>query len=99
MWQRAVTHSADHRALTPVIEPQGSDKSVAVLPFVDLSEKHDQEYFSDGLAEELLDLLSLVPDCVFRSKRPTIPSHRGQRPGVGGDCRRFLLPVHDELKI
>jgi TolB-like protein/tetratricopeptide (TPR) repeat protein len=62
VWQRAVTHSADHRALTTTVEPQGSDKSVAVLPFVDLSEKHDQEYFSDGLAEELLDLLSLVPD-------------------------------------
>ena len=39
-----------------------ADKSVAVLPFADMSEKHDQEYFSDGLAEELLDLLSQVPD-------------------------------------
>jgi len=29
-----------------------------VLPFVDMSEKHDQEYFSDGLSEELLDLLA-----------------------------------------
>jgi serine/threonine protein kinase/TolB-like protein/Tfp pilus assembly protein PilF len=34
-----------------------SDQSIAVLPFVDLSEKRDQEYFSDGLAEELIDLL------------------------------------------
>ena len=39
-----------------------SDKSVAVLPFVDMSEKKDQEYFADGLAEELLDLLAQVPD-------------------------------------
>jgi TolB-like protein len=38
-----------------------SDKSIAVLPFLDMSEKHDQEYFSDGLAEELLDLLSKTP--------------------------------------
>ena len=38
------------------------DKSIAVLPFVDMSEKRDQEYFSDGLTEELLDLLSQVPD-------------------------------------
>jgi serine/threonine protein kinase/Tfp pilus assembly protein PilF len=35
--------------------------SVAVLPFLDMSEKKDQEYFSDGLAEELLDLLAKVP--------------------------------------
>jgi adenylate cyclase len=39
-----------------------TDKSIAVLPFVDLSEKKDQEYFADGLAEELLDLLAQVPD-------------------------------------
>jgi TolB-like protein/Flp pilus assembly protein TadD len=38
------------------------EKSIAVLPFIDMSERHDQEYFSDGLAEELLDLLAQVPD-------------------------------------
>ena len=38
------------------------EKSIAVLPFADMSEHRDQEYFSDGLAEELLDLLSQVPD-------------------------------------
>ena len=37
------------------------EKSIAVLPFVDMSEKHDQEYFSDGLSEELLDLLAKTP--------------------------------------
>ena len=39
-----------------------SDKSIAVLPFVDMSEKHDQEYFADGMAEEIIDLLAKVPD-------------------------------------
>jgi serine/threonine protein kinase/Tfp pilus assembly protein PilF len=38
-----------------------SEKSIAVLPFVDVSEKKDQEYFSDGLSEELIDLLAKVP--------------------------------------
>jgi eukaryotic-like serine/threonine-protein kinase len=38
------------------------ERSVAVLPFVDMSEKKDQAYFADGLAEELLDLLAQVPD-------------------------------------
>ena len=37
------------------------EKSVAVLPFVDMSEKHDQEYFSDGMAEEVIDLLVKIP--------------------------------------
>jgi adenylate cyclase len=33
-----------------------------VLPFVDLSEKHDQEYFAAGLAEDVLSLLATLPD-------------------------------------
>jgi TolB-like protein len=37
-------------------------KSIAVLPFVDMSEHHDQEYFSDGLSEELIDQLAQSPD-------------------------------------
>jgi serine/threonine-protein kinase len=35
--------------------------SIAVLPFADLSQEKDQEYFSDGLAEELLNSLVKVP--------------------------------------
>jgi len=37
------------------------DRSVAVLPFVDLSAKHDEQYLSDGVAEEILHLLTKVP--------------------------------------
>jgi TolB-like protein len=38
-----------------------NNKSIAVLPFVDLSEKHDQEYFADGMAEEILNILAKIP--------------------------------------
>jgi len=41
---------------------QNQAKSIAVLPFVDMSEKKDQEYFSDGLSEELIDHLSHAAD-------------------------------------
>lgn len=41
--------------------PTASGESIAVLPFADMSEKRDQEYFADGLAEELLDLLAKTP--------------------------------------
>jgi TolB-like protein/Tfp pilus assembly protein PilF len=37
-------------------------KSVAVLPFADMSEHKDQEFFADGMSEELIDLLTKVPD-------------------------------------
>jgi len=35
--------------------------SIAVLPFADMSANRDQEYFSDGLAEELLNSLAKIP--------------------------------------
>jgi TolB-like protein/DNA-binding winged helix-turn-helix (wHTH) protein/Flp pilus assembly protein TadD len=38
-----------------------SDKSIAVLPFTDMSEKKDQEYFADGMAEEIINLLVKIP--------------------------------------
>jgi len=39
-----------------------SDKSIVVLAFVNMSNDPDQEYFSDGISEELLNLLSKNPD-------------------------------------
>jgi TolB-like protein/Tfp pilus assembly protein PilF len=39
-----------------------SDKSIAVLPFADMSAEKDQEYMADGIADELLNLLAQVPD-------------------------------------
>ena len=41
--------------------PGFNDQSIAVLPFVDMSAAKDQEYFSDGMSEELLNLLSKIP--------------------------------------
>jgi len=38
-----------------------TDRSIAVLPFVDMSEKQDQGYFADGMAEEVVNLLTKVP--------------------------------------
>ncbi len=37
------------------------EQSIAVLPFVDMSQGRDQEYFSDGLSEELLNQLAQIP--------------------------------------
>jgi eukaryotic-like serine/threonine-protein kinase len=59
--QRVALGSLD--SLDPAMKvAPAEDKSIAVLPFVDMSEKHDQEYFSDGLSEELIDHLSRSPN-------------------------------------
>jgi adenylate cyclase len=41
-------------------ETTAGDKSIAVLPFVDLSPGKDQEYFCDGISEEILDALAKI---------------------------------------
>jgi len=51
--------------------PKGAaipEKSIAVLPFVDMSPGKDQGYFSDGLAEELLNVLTKVPELRVTSR-------------------------------
>jgi TolB-like protein len=53
--------SQSHKAAPPAAAVAITDKSIAVLPFVDMSEKKDQEYFADGMAEEVLDLLVKIP--------------------------------------
>jgi serine/threonine protein kinase/cytochrome c-type biogenesis protein CcmH/NrfG len=46
-----------HRNLAISSPPE---KSIAVLPFLDLSETKDQEYFCDGMSEEILEALAKV---------------------------------------
>lgn len=44
------------------IPVQTQGVSIAVLPFVNMSSDEDQEYFSDGISEELLNLLAKIPE-------------------------------------
>jgi len=55
--------------LPPVSEEQGPDKnSIAVLPFLNMSSDPEQEYFSDGITEEVLNLLVKIPGLKVTSR-------------------------------
>jgi TolB-like protein/Tfp pilus assembly protein PilF len=54
----AAAPTAAAGAPVPAARPAAS---IAVLPFVDMSEHKDQEYFSDGLSEQLLNELAQLP--------------------------------------
>jgi TolB-like protein len=58
------------------------DRSVAVLPFADFSPDGDQEWFSDGLAEEILNALARLPDVRVASRTGSF-----QFRGHSGDVR------------
>ena len=57
----ATDATAGSNTASPSIPSIEQDPSIAVLPLQDLSQGKDQEYFSDGITEELLDLLAKVP--------------------------------------
>lgn len=50
----------NNHSASPAIAPQ-PQKSIAVLPFLDLTEEMNQEPFADGMTEELIDKLSKIP--------------------------------------
>ena len=67
-----------HRAV-PL--PPFPEKSIAVLPFLDLSQAKDQEYFCDGMSEEILDALAKV-DGLRVAARTSSFSFKGKNPDV-----------------
>ena len=82
---------------TPDREP-----SIAVLPFMNLSADKENEYFSDGLAEEIINALTRIPGLkvtartsafVFRGKDKT--SARSRKPWTCGPCSKaaFVAPA------
>ena len=58
-----------------------NDLSIAVLPFADLSQDQDQKYFTDGLSEELLNLLVRVDELRVASRTSSF-AFRGSSLGI-----------------
>lgn len=58
----SATEKARKEGRTEALFESYSDKSIAVLPFVNMSSDTEQEYFSDGISEELLNLLAKIPE-------------------------------------
>jgi TolB-like protein len=67
--------------LFPPAAPAGPP-SIAVLPFADMSAAKDQEYFADGLAEELLNKLAKIPELKVTARTSSF-----QFKGKGEDLR------------
>jgi TolB-like protein len=62
--------------------------SIAVLPFADMSEKKDQEYFSDGLTEELLNSLAEIDELQVAARTSAF-SFKGKDTDIGTIARKL----------
>jgi TolB-like protein/Flp pilus assembly protein TadD len=93
-WDKFVISAQREAALsettTPVVseEPASAetdvepDRSIAVLPFVNMSSDPEQEYFSDGISEELLNGLAKI-DSLKVAARTSSFSFKGQNRPIG----------------
>jgi TolB-like protein/Flp pilus assembly protein TadD len=68
--------------------PAASDNSIAVLPFVDMSSAKDQEYFSDGISEELLNLLAKIPQLQVTARTSSF-AFKGKEIGITEVARQL----------
>jgi TolB-like protein/Flp pilus assembly protein TadD len=62
--------------------------SIAVLPFADMSEKKDQEYFSDGLTEELLNSLTEINELQVAARTSAF-AFKGTNTDIGTIARKL----------
>ena len=60
--EAAIAQTAHQEGRSAALVESYGDQSIAVLPFIDMSPQGDQEYFSDGISEELLNLLAKIPE-------------------------------------
>jgi len=63
-----IAEAARQEGRTDAVVESYGELSIAVLPFVDMSPGKDQEYMSDGIAEELLNLLTRIPELRVTSR-------------------------------
>jgi len=82
----SVPVAAGHGDHAEVTSPSMPERSIAVLPFVDMSEKRDQEYFADGMSEEILDLLARIPGLtvIGRTSSFQFKGKNGDLKAIGG---------------
>jgi TolB-like protein len=64
------------------------EKSIAVLPFVNMSEDKANDYFSDGISEELLNLLAKVPQLQVTARTSSF-AFKGKEIGVPEIARKL----------
>src|SRR6266404_779212 len=64
-----IVRTPNLKDIDTALRPATSENSIAVLPFADLSPNRDNDYFSDGIAEEILTALSKIDNLRVAARR------------------------------
>ena len=72
----------------PSLEPDGDRRTIAVLPFVNMSGEAENEYFSDGISEEILNLLAKLPQLKVASRTSSF-NFKGKQVGIPAVAREL----------
>ena len=78
---RSAASQATPAAAAPATDAVPDKHSIAVLPFVNMSSDKEQEFFSDGIAEELLNLLAKIPQLQVTARTSSF-SFKGKEIGI-----------------
>ena len=81
IWWGSTTRTVDGDAPLRASAALAPPNSIAVLPFVNMSPEQDQEYFSDGISEEILNLLAQSPELQVIARTSSF-SFKGQNASV-----------------
>ncbi len=73
---------------TPALPAGGAQNSVAVLPFVAMSNGPDDDYFSDGLTEEIINALAQLPELLVTARTSAF-HFKGRNVQVGEIARQL----------
>jgi TolB-like protein len=92
-----VARPAASAATPPEEVAAPNEKSIAVLPFADMSAGKDQEYMSDGIAEELLNVLAKVPDLKVIARTSSF-AFKGEKIEIAEIARRLKVAHVLEVK-
>lgn len=76
--------------VTTQTEQRQRDRSIAVLPFVNMSDDKGNQYFSDGISEELLNVLLRIPDLSVASRTSSF-AYRDQTVGTMEIARQLKV--------
>jgi len=93
LWRFAAARSADSKTVTVPNESRSviSAKSIAVLPFENLSEEKQNEYFADGVQDEILTDLAKIADLKVISRTSVMQYKSG--------VARNLRKIGEELGV